>query len=152
VNPSAGSLWLTAAGACSLVIALAHLGAIAIGPAAWRFMQAPELAEQAQRGAWLRPVALTLAVTAVFVAWGAYAWSGAGRLPRLPLLRPALVAIAAVYTLRGALVVYQARHLFPPDGYPARFIVFSLVALAVGALHVAGVFANWNALAGAAPR
>jgi hypothetical protein len=47
------------------------------------------------------PAAITTGIAAVLAAWALYALSGAGVIRRLPLLRPALVAIAAVYLARG---------------------------------------------------
>ncbi len=62
------------------------------------------MARAAARGDWT-PALITLAITAVLLMWAAYAFSGAGTLPRLPLLRTGLVTITAIYLLRGLILV-----------------------------------------------
>ncbi|MBW3618576.1 MAG: hypothetical protein KY446_12705 [Proteobacteria bacterium] len=58
------------------------------------------MARAAERGSPV-PAVWALAIAAVLAVWAAYAWAGAGLIPRLPLMRTVLVAISAVYLLRG---------------------------------------------------
>src|SRR3546814_1308451 len=58
------------------------------------------MARAAARGD-LRPTLITLAIGAILLVWAAYAFSGAGTLPRLPLLRTALIVITAIYLMRS---------------------------------------------------
>ena len=88
-----------------------------------------------------RPVAyaiLCLAVAAMVAVAGLYALSGAGKLPRLPLLRTVLIAVAVVYLLRGLLVIPQTRFVLKHPEL-ARSVVFSAISLCVGLVHLGGV-------------
>jgi hypothetical protein len=88
-----------------------------------------------------RPVvyaALCLAVGAIVAVFGLYALSGVGRIRRLPLLRTVLIGVAGIYLLRGLLVIPETLVVLKhPD--LVRFLVFSLISLCVGAVHVGGV-------------
>ena len=88
-------------GAASLM----HVAIIFGGPAWYRFFGAGErMAQLAARGA-ASPAVLTAGIAAVLGIWSLYALSGAGVIPRLPLLRPVLMLIAGVYLARGVLGV-----------------------------------------------
>ncbi|HMP46063.1 MAG TPA: hypothetical protein PKD99_13260, partial [Sphingopyxis sp.] len=88
-NP--GSVWLIAGGWLSVVAALAHVACIFGGPGWYRFFGAGEsMARAAARGDWA-PTLITLFIASVLLIWAAYAFSGAGWLPRLPLLRTGLI-------------------------------------------------------------
>lgn len=133
---------LIAAAATSFLVALLHVYVIVRGAPAYRAFGAGEtLASMAERGSWL-PALLTAGITAVFLVFTAYYLSGAGLLPHLPFLAFAMVGIAAIYTLRGAMVAMALRvRMSPFDFYS------SLVSLLVGLLHVAAVWLAWPALA-----
>ncbi len=120
-----------------LAIAGAHVGIAAIGPRAYVYFGAVSLAAPAGRGE-LWPAALTFAIALVFAAWGMWAFSGAGVLRRLPLLRTVLVAITALYLLRGLVVIPDVLRLLAGAGYPLRQTVFSAVALGLGLTHAFG--------------
>jgi hypothetical protein len=97
--------WLVGAGLLSAAAALLHLAIIVGGPDWYRFFGAGEgMARMAEQGS-ARPTLITLGIAAVLAIWAAYAFAGAGLLPRLPLLRTALVAITAVYLLRGLVIL-----------------------------------------------
>ena len=84
-NP--GCHWLIVGGWLSVVAALLHIACIFGGPDWYRFFGAGEgMARAAARGD-LRPTLITLAIGAVLLVWAAYAFSGAGTLPRRPVLR-----------------------------------------------------------------
>lgn len=143
----AGRGWLTAAGALSLAAALLHLLTIVGGPAWYRFMGAGErMARQAEaHRAW--PALVTLFIAAVLGTWAAYAFSGAGLLRPLPLLRVALVAITCVYLARGAVLVFPAA-LRRPDLSPAFLFWSSAIVLAIGIVHAVGLARAWPHLNG----
>ena len=96
-----GRQWLLFGGSLSITIALLHIFIILVGAPAYRFFGAGEemagWAEQGQPWAAL----ITLGLVGVFVVWGLYAFSGAGTMRRLPLLRWALLVIAAIYRCAG---------------------------------------------------
>jgi hypothetical protein len=129
--------WLIAAGLLDGVAALLHLACIVGGPAWYRFFGAGEaIVAMAERGL-MRPTLITLAIAAVLAIWGAYAFSGAGLLPRLPLLRPALVAITAVFLARAAALPFLFRAM--PDRSAAFLWTSSAIVLAIGVVHAIGL-------------
>ena len=138
--------WLIAAAALSAGAAILHLATIAGGPGWYRFLGAGErMARLAEVGS-PRPALITLAIAAVLASWSAYALAGAGLIPRLPLLRTALVAITAVYLLRG-LVLLPA--LAMNGGRASPFLWWSsLIVLAFGIVYAVGTIRAWPALAG----
>ena len=135
---------LVLAGAGSLAASVLHLACIAGGAEWYRFFGAGErMARMAERGHWY-PTVLTLGIAAVLGAWALYAWSGAGLIPRLPLLRPALCVITGVYLLR-ALAFVPLQPFFP--GNSAAFWYWSSgVCLVLGLLHALGLRQVWPRL------
>jgi hypothetical protein len=128
---------LIAAGVLSLVASGLHL-AIIFGGAGWyRFFGAGErFARAAERGeVW--PGIATFGIALVLFVWALYAFSGAGALPALPMLRTGLVLITAVYLLRGAVVLPL---LLFARGTLTPFVVWSsLICLGYGLVHLLGV-------------
>ncbi|MDQ3723639.1 MAG: hypothetical protein M3376_11405 [Actinomycetota bacterium] len=121
----------------NIAIAAAH----AIGLIwAWSFFRAVgidhEMRELATQGAAL-PYVLTVTTAAVFLVFGLYALSGAGDLRRLPLLRTALAAIAAIYLFRATLYGGIAALL---DGDGPQ-IAFAAIALIIGLCYAGGAIA-----------
>lgn len=142
-NP--GSSWLIAAAALSAAAALLHLGCIAGGPDWYRFFGAGEgMARAAARGE-LRPSLITLGIATILAVWAAYAASGAGLLPRLPLLRTALVAITAIYLIRA--LAFVPLHLWRPQHSDAFAIWSSAIVLVFGVIHLIGLTRAWRSLA-----
>lgn len=121
--------------------ALLHLGII-IGGADWyRFFGAGEpMAVMSEQGLWY-PAIVTACIAAVLFIWSLYAFSGAGSIRRLPLLKTALLIIGLIFLLRGLLAVPLL--FFADSPYMAQLkekMVFMLVTsviclfLAVGYL------------------
>jgi hypothetical protein len=146
-----GERWLVAGGVLSLLAALAHLAVIAGGPDWYRFFGAGEpMARAAERGS-MAPALITMGIAAVLGVWAAYAFSGAGLLPRLPLLRLGLVAISAVYLLRGLMLVPGLAALARGEprlgAYGTGFVVWSsAIVLGLGAVYAAGTWRAWRSL------
>lgn len=142
---SPGATWLLVGGWLSVAAALLHIACIFGGPDWYRVFGAGEaMARAAARGEG-RPVLITLAVAAVLLVWAAYAFSGAGWLPHLPLLRTGLVVITAIYLLRGLLFVpfNLVRHT-----HSAEFALWSsAIVLLFGAVHAVGTIKAWGYLA-----
>lgn len=129
--------WLIAAGVLDGAAALLHLGCIIGGPAWYRFFGAGDaMVAMAERGM-VRPTLITLAIAAILAIWGAYAFSGAGLLPRLPLLRPALFAIAAIFLARAAALPLLFSVM--PDRSSAFLWTSSAIVLAFGVVHAVGL-------------
>jgi hypothetical protein len=89
--------WLVIAGFFSLAVAWFHV-VMAFIPRLARYFGAPEQLLSAGRVAF---ALVTLLIAAL------YGLSGAGWLAPLPLLRPALVTIGAIYFSRGAFILPQ---------------------------------------------
>lgn len=104
------------------------------------------MARLAAQGSWY-PAIITLAIAFVLAIWSAYALAGAGLLPRLPLLRVALVAITAVFLLRGIAGLPLA--IFAPgENSPTFWVWSSAICLLIGIVHALGVWRVWPALSG----
>ncbi len=101
------------------------------------------MARAAARGAW-EPTVITLGIASVLAIWAAYAFSGAGLIARLPLLRTGLVVISAIYLLR-ALVLPHAM-IFLPEVVTPFLIWSSLIVLVYGLAYAIGTWLAWPLL------
>ena len=119
------------------------MGCVLGGPSWYRFFGAGEpMARLAERGS-PTPALYAFAIAAVLWGWSAYAFSGSGVLPRLPFLRPILVAICAVYLLRAVALPILLVYATGP-GRSASFMVWSSVTvLLYGLVHAIGVLTSW---------
>jgi hypothetical protein len=135
---------LAAGALLSAVAALLHLGIIAGGPAWYRFFGAGErFARAAAEGRWY-PAVVTLGIAAVLFAWSMYALAGAGVIAGLPFLKAALVAITAVYLVRG---VAFAPLVLANGGTLTPFVVWSsVICFGYGVVHLVGLVQRWTAL------
>ena len=136
--------WLVVAGALSAAASLAHL-AIIVGGAPWyRFFGAGERMARMAEARSPRPTVITLGIAAVLAAWAAYGFAGAGLIAPLPLMRPALVAISAVYLVRGLAPVPV---LLATQGRVSPFWAWSsLIVLAFGTAYAVGTWWAWAGL------
>ena len=142
-NP--GTSWLIVGGWLSVVAALLHIACIFGGPDWYRFFGAGEnMARAAESGDWV-PAVITLFIAAVLLVWAAYAFSGAGSLPRPPMLRTGLIVITAIYLLRALLFV--PLHFWRPQHSDSFAIWSSLIVLVYGAVYAVGTFKAWRHLA-----
>ena len=135
--------WLIVGGCLSLAASLLHLACIVGGPDWYRFFGAGEaMAQAAERGE-AYPALVTLAIAVVLAIWGAYAFAGAGLIRRLPLMRTALVAITAIYLLRGAALI-------PALTVPAMSSPFNIwssaIVLGYGLTYLVGTWRAWPSL------
>ena len=144
VSPGPGSPWLVAGGWLSLAAAALHLACIVGGEEWYRFFGAGEEIAMAAAAGKTWPHLVTLAIAGALAVAAAWAFSGAGRIRRLPLLRTALVAISTVYLARG-LVIVPAFAINGTSVMP--FIVWSsLIVLVYGVVHAVGTARSWTAL------
>lgn len=146
-NPA--QAWLIAAAVLSGAAALLHLAVIAGGPGWYRFFGAGEgMAKMAEQGS-STPALITIGIATLLAVWSAYALAAAGLIPRLPLIRTALVAITAIYLLRG-LVLFPA--LAMNGGRVDSFTLWSsLIVLVYGITYAVGTFLAWPALSETRP-
>lgn len=88
------------------------------------------------------PAIITMMITALFVVWGLYALSASGARALLPLLRPAIYAITAIYLARGMFLLPQTMgyNIFTAgEPVTGRDLLISAIVLAIGAIHMGGV-------------
>ncbi len=136
--------FLIAGGILSALASLLHIVVIAGGPAWYRFFGAGEaMATMAEQGS-MTPTLLTLGIAAMLAIWAAYAFSGAGLLPRLPLLRTGLVVISAIYLFRGLVLVPALALNF--SGVTPFVLWSSLIVLVYGLAYAIGTWLAWSSL------
>ncbi|HYC04617.1 MAG TPA: hypothetical protein VED40_15085 [Azospirillaceae bacterium] len=154
--PAAGlNGFLLAGGLLSAAASLLHLACILVGPSMYLALGAGRrMAEMAAAGHWY-PTVMTLGIAGVLAAWAYFALAGAGLLPRPPLLKAGLVAVTAVYLLRGSAVLPILLAPRAADGSvqvagaggPLSFWIWSsAICLAIGAVHLAGLVRGWRGL------
>ncbi len=136
--------WLVVGGLLSAAASLLHIGCIVEGPTWYRRFGAPEpLIRAAENGDptlhWM-----TAGIAAILAIWSAYAFAGAGIVRRLPLMRTALVAIAAVYLARGLLIVPVTARLSFEEA-PLEYWS-SAIVLIYGLVHAVGTWKAWPIL------
>ncbi len=136
---ASGNLSLLAAGIGSALLALLHAVIIAIGPSGYRYFGAGDLAPLAESGSPI-PALITSGLILIFGVWALWAFSGAGLIRRLPLLRTGLTTIGIIYTLRGAML-FPELLLVARGNHPApRMAIFSAVSLLIGICYLVGSF------------
>ena len=87
---------------------------------------------------------MAIFIAGVLSVWGLYAWSGAGVIRRLPFLRLGLIIITAIYLLRGLL--FSPMQAYFPGNSATFWYVSSAICLAIGILHLIGLFQVWAGL------
>jgi hypothetical protein len=144
VNPLPTNYWLILGGYLSAAAAMVHIAIIIGGPDWYRFFGAGEkFASEVARGDWA-PVIITFGIAVVLAVWAAYAFSGAGLIMRLPLLRVGLVTISAIYLVRAFALIPIA--IFKPDMMNAFAIWSSAIVLIYGLAYAIGTWRAWATL------
>lgn len=138
-----GDRYLLIAAILTGAAALLH-AAIIVGGSPWyRFFGAGErMATLAERGSHY-PAMLTACIALVLGVWTLYALSGAGIVRPLPFLRPILVIIAAVFTLRGllgvpAVLLASAPYMLELRTRMLFMLVTSALCLVLGVCYTIG--------------
>jgi len=134
--------WLAAGGALSAAASLAHLAIIIGGPRWYDFFGAgPRMVRLAEQGS-PKAALITVGIAAVLAIWAAYAFSGAGLIPRLPLLKLALLAISALYLVRALGYIPILIATGAPVGTFAW--VSSAIVLVYAVVHIIGAMQLWR--------
>jgi hypothetical protein len=140
--------WLFIGGWLSVIASLLHVACIFGGGDWYRFFGAgEELARADEAGSWM-PAIMTLAIATVLAIWAAYAFAGAGLVRRLPLMRTALVIIAAIYLLRGLMIIPI---MIEPAMRSPFNIWSSLIVLVYGFVYAMGTWQVWPQLSAKLP-
>lgn len=137
-------LLLVAAGVLDLAAAALHLACIAGGAPWYRFLGAGSRLVRMAEAGWWTPHIWAAGIAAVLAVWAAYCFSAAGLIPRLPLMRTALVAISAVYLLRAAAAPLMLA--VSSERSPAFIWWSSAIVLGLGLIHAAATALAWTSL------
>ena len=128
--------------ALSAIAALLHLGCIFFGPSWYRFFGAGERMAQLSAAGHIAPTLITTGIAVVLGTWSLYALSGAGVIPRLPLVRTGLCIITGIYLLRG-IAGFALTSVAPGERSVAFWCWSSLICLGIGALYLVGTRQVW---------
>ena len=137
--------YLVAAGCLSALAALMHVGCIVFGASWYRFFGAGEqMASMAEQGL-LKPTIITSFIVVVVLSiWALYAFSAAGLVMRLPVIRIALIVITMMYIVRGVAGFYFVAN--PMGRSPEFWIWSSVICVSIGMLHLIGLKQQWSSL------
>jgi len=139
-----GQKLLVVGGMLSILASLLHIGAIIGGPDWYRFFGAgEEMALMAERGE-LYPAIVTTGIALVLAVWAYFAFAGAGRVSKPPLLRTGLVVISGIYLMRGLIIVpiilLTSWQLGPFEYWS------SAIVLVYGLFYAIGTWKAWPSL------
>jgi signal transduction histidine kinase len=142
--PKQVNIFLVVGALLSAIAAILHLLIIVGGPNWYRFFGAGErFAVAAAQGRYY-PALVTTGIAAVLSVWSVYALAGAGAIHRLPLLRPVLIGITAIYIVRG---VAFAPAVLGTGGQLTPFVLWSsAICLGLGIVHLVGLIQRWPEL------
>lgn len=102
------------------------------------------MAQQAEMGM-SEPILVTLFISFILAVWALYAFSGAGLIPKLPLMKPVLIAICIVFFLRGLLgvpmvIMMDHPYLNELQAKMTFMVISSIICLGFGYLYLKGIF------------
>jgi hypothetical protein len=97
--------WLLCAGVAAAAGAIVHVAILFGGPDWYAFFGAPRALVEMARAGHPRAAISCVVIATILSVFAAYAFSGAGLIRRLPLLRTGLALIGGALVLRGLLFV-----------------------------------------------
>jgi hypothetical protein len=101
------------------------------------------MAVMAEQGL-MKPTLITSFIVVVLSIWSLYAFSAAGLVGRLPLIRLVLTVITGIYLLRGIAGFYFITQLM---GRSSEFWIWSsVICLSIGLVHLMGLKQQWAVL------
>lgn len=120
--------------------AIFHLACLIGGPKWVAFAGAPEWAvESIREGTWIG-YAVTLLITAILTFWAIYAFSGAGKIKKLPFLKTIIGITAFMLISRGLIIL----PLLPRWNWGSPFYIFhgvlSFYVLSLGVAYAIGLY------------
>ncbi|MDO6611307.1 hypothetical protein Q4601_16180 [Shewanella sp. 1_MG-2023] len=138
---------LIIAGCLSFLAALLHISCIFGGPDWYRFFGAGERMAQMAAAGDSYPTIVTLVISAILSVWGLYAFSGAGLMWKLPLLKTCLILITAVYLIRGVaglIVPFFTSDPVVHQNSITFWLVSSIVCCIYGTYYLLGTKRLWQ--------
>ena len=140
---SVKSKLLISGGVIASAAAIWHLLCIWGGPSWFAFARAPkQLIDSAQQGTLLAPVS-TVIVAGLMFSCAVFAFSAVGLIRKVPLVKPALITIALLCTMRGLIGIPT---FVTAAGVDIWQIVASTVWLYVGVCFIVGSIEHSNGL------
>lgn len=135
------NIFLIVAGALSAIAAILHFGCIYFGAPWYRFFGAGEqMALLSEQGS-IQPTLITSAIVLVLSIWSMYAFSAAGIIFKLPLVRLVLIIITGIYLARGVAGFFLINN---PMGRSSEFWLWSsVICLFFGMVHLIGLKQQW---------
>lgn len=136
--------YLVAGGISSAIASVLHIAIVIGGPDWYRLSGAGEdMAQLAENGS-TYPAIVTTIIAAMLALWGLYAFSGAGVIRRLPLLKLVLAIISLIYILRGVLGIPLAIYIDHPylnelEGKMTFMVFSSAISLVFGLFYLIGL-------------
>ena len=134
---------LVSGGIGVLVGAGLHVVALIGGPSWIEFGGAPpSVVQSARQGTWLAPTG-ALGIAALLTVWALYAFSGAGRIRPLPMLKTVLGGVALIFVIRGVIIIpflSRANWASPIEIFAVAASVFVFV---LGAAYAVGFWSVW---------
>ena len=94
------------------------------------------MAQLAEQGS-IEPTLITLAIFIVLATWSLYAFSAAGIIFKLPLVRLALILITTVYLVRAIAGFFLISSLLGRS--PEFWLWSSIICLVFGVIHLIGL-------------
>ena len=141
---------LIIAGILCVISALMHLATIIGGPDFYRFMGAGEgMAQMAEDGL-AYPAIVTSIIALILFTWSAYAFSGAGVIKRLPLLKICLVLISSILMLRAVFgfifmfISIEHPYLVELQARPVFMITTSSICFIFSVFFITGTYKQWQ--------
>ncbi|MEW6403144.1 MAG: hypothetical protein AB1649_15200 [Chloroflexota bacterium] len=133
--------WLKVAAGMSFFMAICQT-VISLSPAAAAYFQAPPALLENRLQLFLVGEAAAL----ILVIFGLYAFSGAGSIRQLPLLRLGLIGISSLYILRGLFILLTVLHTLGilEGEILIQGVISHLVFLAAGIAYALGTVLNWR--------
>jgi hypothetical protein len=138
---------LIIAGSLSFLASLLHIACIFGGADWYLFFGAGERMAQLASAGDSYPTIVTLAISSILAGWGLYAWSGAGLIVKLPLLKTCLVLITAVYLVRGVVGLFAPFLTSDPVVHQnsiSFWIVSSAICCIYGTYYLLGTKKLWR--------
>ncbi|WP_166926116.1 hypothetical protein [Flavobacterium poyangense] len=133
---------LSLGGYTNILIAIAHLVGLLWANKMFEVTGIGKEMERLAQKHFSLPYLVTIFVAIVFFIFGLYGLSAANKFRKLPFLKPAIFAIAAIYLFRGAgELIYDIKQ---QEASQFLEILYSLIALFIGLLFLIGGFRKWN--------
>jgi hypothetical protein len=135
------TIWLKVAAGLSFFMAICQT-VISLSPAAAAYFQAPPALLENRAKLFLIGEGAAL----ILVIFGLYAFSGAGSIPRMPLLRLGLIGISSLFLLRGLFVILDVLVILGVlvGEILIQGVISTLVFLAAGITYAVGTVSNWR--------